>query len=474
MINALRPTVVAALLLLPFSVSAAPKHLTILHFNDIHGHLEAEADGGGAARIAAIVRAVEEENRANGAETIVLFGGDAFSGTPISSEFRGGAEFDFFRLLGVDAMALGNHEFDFGIPRLEELASQAPFPVLSANTYWKGGAQRLMPPSAVLPTAPAVGLFGATTPETPRVTNPANVEALVFTDPIREAKEQVRELARSASVRIALTHLGVKRDMELARKVRGIAAIVGGHDHVAPGGYCRTVKKIPVCQTPANGRFVGRIDFEIDGNRAAYAGSTLIPVSPEAPEDPAAAELVAGYAKRLGKKYDVVVGKAATDLKRARGVFFPLGELVAEAARRAGKADAAFTNSGGIRSSLLKGPIRIRDVAEVLPFPNRIIVLPLRGDLLEEVIAFCAGRGGGAFLQVSGMSYRLEGGRPVDLLVAGQPLDRSRLYRIATVDFLSSGGDGLTMLKAIPNQTDTGILLRDAFVDLIRKKRVIP
>lgn len=462
------------LLLVSLPALGEAKHLTVLHFNDIHGHLESGKEGGGAARIASIVRTIEKENRAAGAETLVLFGGDAFSGTLLSSEFEGAAEIDFFNLLGVDAMVLGNHEFDFGRERLEALTQKASFPILSANIFLKGQDVRFARPSIVLRNGLTIDLFGLTTQETPRTTNPANVTDFSFRDPIREAKEQVRALEHDAPIRIALTHLGVKKDIALAKKVTGLAAIVGGHDHVAPQEYCRVVKKIPICQTPSNGKYVGRIDFKVDGRKAIYQGSSLMATDLSVSEDPAAATLVATYDRRLGKKYDVVVGTAAKDLRIKRGDFFPLGALVAMSALAATKAEAAFINSGGIRAPLLRGPIRLRGVVEVLPFPNRLVVLPLSGVLLERVIAHGARRGGGAFLQVAGMSYRLDGDRPIDIRVAGEPIEPGRIYHIATVDFLANGGEGLTMLAKVADRTPTDVLIRDAFVDFIKRKKVIP
>ena len=465
----------AALLALLFaspSLSAEPRRLTILHFNDLHGHLEVKPDEGGAARIASIVKRVRAENSRAGVDTLVFFGGDAFTGTLISNEYEGAAEFDFLDSLDIDAMVIGNHEFDFGVPRFEELASSAEFPILSANIFWKEDGRRFANPCAV--TKSGVGVVGLTTEQTRTSTLPENVAMLRFTSPVKAALSAMKSKECRAPVMIALTHLGVQGDIALAEKAKGFAAVIGGHDHVSPDHYCRTVNGVPVCQTPPNGRYVGRVDLTLEGNRVIESEERLIPVDGPVPQDRATASLVERYAKNLSGKYDRVVGKATEDLPMRGKGQTKLGAIVAESMRRAGQSKIAFINSTGIRAPLKKGDIRLRDLAEVLPFRNYVVVMNLSGAEIEKVLLRAIGRRGEGGLQVAGISFDVSGKKPVNIEVDGRPIARSEKYVVSTVDFLASGGSGFSILKKISDKRPTGILVRDAAAEYIKSKRVVP
>ena len=458
------------------AVQAAPTHLTILHFNDLHGHMKTDnvkgVKRGGAARIATIVGRIEKDNLARGWETLVLFGGDALSGTLISSEFTGAAEFDFLNMLGVDAMVIGNHEFDNGIPRFQELIRQASFPIVSANLYWRGSNDRLVPSSVLIEeNGLRVAILGLATKDTLITTLPSNVADIYVTDPIREAKKEMRLLKRAAPFRIALTHLGVDEDVRLAKKVRGLSAVVGGHDHVKPDKYCRTVRRIPVCQTPAYGYYVGRLDFEIDDKKVRYLGSELIPVTSEVAENTRVARMVRSYDRRLSKKYDRIIGRATQDFYSERGRQTDLGKIIAGAIRWKTGAEIAFINNGGIRAPLKKGPIRLRDIVAINPFSNRLVTLDVSGRHLKKILEHGIKHGHGALLQVAGMTYEVTKGKPTNIQVGGSPLDPGRVYSAATVDFLAEGGLDFNTLKNLQCR-QANILIHDAVVDYIKHKRV--
>lgn len=465
-------------LLITLPALAAPKHVTILHFNDFHGHLEPDVEDGvargGAARIATIVSDIEKENRARGWETFVLFGGDAFTGTLISSEFRGAAEFDFLNMLGLDAFVVGNHEFDNGLPRFQELIAEVKYPIVSANISWRANDERMMPATALLTKDDVtLALLGLTTEETAVSTHPSNVRDLRFSDAIKEAKREMRRLKKLSPFRIALTHLGVEGDIRLAKKVRGFIAVIGGHDHVSPDEYCRLVRRVPVCQTPPNGCFIGRLDFSIDEKKIDYLGSQLIPVTADVTEDRAVKRMIAHYTRKLSKSFDRVIARSAETLTPSREQRTRLGTLVAEAMRSKTGAEVAFVNSGGIRAPLKSGPVRVRDVLTILPFRNRLITFDVTGAQLETILAHGIEHGGGAFPQVAGIDYEIVDDRPTGITIEGRPMERKRTYRAVTVDFLVDGGDGYGMLKGLSNAYDTSILVSHAFADYLREQRVL-
>jgi 2',3'-cyclic-nucleotide 2'-phosphodiesterase (5'-nucleotidase family) len=456
---------------------AGPLYLTILHFNDIHGHLEEKCTEnkckGGGARIAAIVKQIEKENAAKGWHTFLLFGGDAFSGTLISSEFKGEAEFRFFNLVGVDAMVIGNHEFDFTLPVLEKRIKQAQFPVLSANIFFKDTNKLLALPIYTISGGDelSIGLIGITTKHTPKLTNPINVKELSFRDHEKSARPYLDDL-KNTDVRIALTHMGVDADVKFAKTMRDFDAVIGGHDHIRPGEYCRTVRRIPVCQTPANGQYLGRVDFEIDNGKAKLINYQLIALTDKIEKDKEAQALISEYEKMVGKKYDAVIGRALDNFNPVRGEETNIGDLVSDALRWAAKSDVAFINSGGIRSPIKRGPIKKKDVMEALPFDNYVVKMMIPGSKLRRIFDLSVSGEEGSFLQVSGVSFKISGRKAADIKINGEPLDPEKDYSAATLDFLANGGSGYTILKKIQYE-QTGMLARDAVMNYISERKTI-
>ena len=171
-----------------------PKHLVIVGINDVHGALLAAAAPrslsawtsdpvGGAEWLGGWMDAIRRDARDRGGEALLIDAGDAFQGTLISNQFQGRSVVDAFNALGVAAAAVGNHEFDFGLPVLLERMQQARYPILSANVFKKGTRERpdWAKPSVLLDVRGLkVGVIGLTTVDTPTVTNPLIVQDLEF------------------------------------------------------------------------------------------------------------------------------------------------------------------------------------------------------------------------------------------------------------------------------------------------------
>nr|HPM40980.1 5'-nucleotidase C-terminal domain-containing protein [bacterium] len=452
--------------------------LTILHFNDFHGKFEADENAkgpaGGAARLVSVLRKAEKESAKRGCDTYVLFGGDAYSGSLISSEFKGKAERRFLNFAGVDAMVLGNHDFDYGLAGVKALVKESSFPVISANVYLDTGPSLLLPTAVLGPKgASAVVLLGLTSAETPLLTSAKNVDGLVFKDPIDEAKRREDEMKWMAPIKIALTHMGVAADEKLAGEVKTFDAVIGGHDHVFSENYCRLIGKTPVCQTPAYGKYVGEVRFAIGPSGAKFEGSRLIPVDASVPEDPAVAAMVKEYADAIKRKFDSVVGEASADIKRLREDRpHAMGVLVADSFREAGKAYAGLIINGAVRANIAKGPVRLKDAAAVLPFESQVVVLSLTGAALLKVLAHGVKRAGASFPQVAGITFDVVGDLPKNVKVKGKPINLKAKYKLAVDDFVADGGEGFDMLKGLPRK-DTGIITRDALAGYIEKRKVI-
>ena len=215
--------------------------ITILHTNDHHGRFWKNRDGeyGMAAR-KTLIDEIRAEVKAAGGHSLLLDGGDVNTGVPESDTQDAEPDFRGVAALGYDAMAVGNHEFDKPLATLKKQIAWAGFPVLSANIYDKNSGERVFSPYTLFNLGGVkVAVMGMTTADTYKLVSPENVKNIEFRPTSEEAKRLVPELRQKADVVIAATHMGhyddgdsgsaAPGDVEMARAVKGIDLIIGGH-----------------------------------------------------------------------------------------------------------------------------------------------------------------------------------------------------------------------------------------------------
>ncbi|HEY2995380.1 MAG TPA: 5'-nucleotidase C-terminal domain-containing protein [Methylomirabilota bacterium] len=459
--------VLAAVLLLaacaaplrPLHVAAPESHLTLLQVNDVYV-LEPVDEGrrGGLARLATLVKRIRRENPA----TLVAVAGDIVSPSEASMLLRGEQMIASLNAVGVDLATFGNHEFDFGPTILAQRMRESAFTWVSANVLDRrsgqpfGGARREV---TLTLGGVRVGLFGLTTPETARTSNPGpDVE---FRDPIATARAVSGEMRRNGvQLIVALTHQHMAADRALAAAPGvEVDVVLGGHEHEP---LVAEERRTLVTKAGSDARYLVQVDlwFAADG-RLRERSWAFHEVSARIPDDPDVARIVGAYAERLGRELDVVVGRTSTPLEARRTPLRTqesnLGDFVADAMRARLKTDVALMNGGGIRSDRIvsPGPITRRDIASLLPFGNVVVVLELSGRQLRDALEFGLAqrdREGGGFLQVSGMRLAFDPSRPagarlVDAQVGDAPLDAERRYSVAVLDYLARGGDGFTAFR---------------------------
>jgi len=494
-----------------------PFNITILHTNDIHGRLENVIKGdNGIARIATLVEQIRDEAALEGRFVLLLDAGDATHGTLLANYFEGEPVIDVMNAMGCDAMEIGNHDFNYGQAGLAERAAQADFPLLCANVVENATG---MVPSYLEPYVikevggRRIAIFGLITPETPWVTHPKNVVGLTFLDPIETAKQLVPKLRPKADVIIALTHIGYPMDRDLAENVEGISVIVGGHSHTKidiPEKVGDTI----IVQAWEYGKVLGRLDLTLSvqslpdahdqrwhrWHRSAVTSFSggLIPNTTSIPRDPAVQGIIDNYLAILGVEMGRVVGRTLVDLDGRRwSAPIPglqgirreeknVGNLVADMMRWAseGEAQIAFNNGGGIRWHKLfpAGDITYKDVYDLLPFANTLVMMDLTGSQIREALEISvknthlqgSATEFGGFLQISGFTYKYDnslpvGSRVVEVLVGGVPLDDAAVYRVATNDFTAAGGDGYIVLTGGTNFVNTGRYLSEYMVEYLQQ-----
>jgi 5'-nucleotidase / UDP-sugar diphosphatase len=470
----------------------APVPVTVLFFNDLHGHLlpfeiksgEGRQEVGGIARMAAVIRDIRAQNSRKGVRTLVLVAGDILQGTPLSTVFRGEPDVECLNAMGVDAVTVGNHEFDFGLENFRRLQARTAFPFLSANVVEKKSGRPLCRSSLTLPLTDdlAVTVVGVTTEELLTTTLPANVAALGVSGSVSSVQEAY-DRVRSRGPVVLLSHSRHRTDREIAAALPELAAVIGGHDHLLLSPY-RQAGPVPIFQAFEKGRYLGRIDFVVDAvsRKAVLVDHAYIPITDKIAPDPQVAAIVAAWQERLGGRFREVIGRAKTFLDGERGRIrhgeTALGNFVADIMREHTGARIALVNAGAMRTSIKEGPVTVEDVFKTVPFANELVVMELTGAEIDAVLqrAVSGSRedNDGGFLQVSGLAFEVHGRLAANVRVGPdrQPLQPETVYRVAIPDFLAAGGDNYTMLKGKPH-LQTGLPLRELIVDTIRRRGVV-
>lgn len=491
----------------------APFPLTIIHTNDEHSHHDPNSAGdGGIARQASVIAQIRAAVR----NTILVDGGDRFTGTLYHQQYRGQDNAQLMNMLGYEAMTPGNHEFDDGPDTLAAFINAVDFPVVSANITVSDDSPLagLMVPYAVLEVnGQQIGIIGLTTAETPILSSPG--DGVTFSDAYAADVQTVADelTAQGINKIVLLTHLGFGVDVDLAAQISNVDVIVGGHSHTLLGNaYTAAEFPYPAEATSASGEpvvivqagggsslYLGRLDtvFDSAGVLTNWSGDSIF-MSRFITPDPLVDALLDELSGPIEALKATEIGSSSVFLDGDRAVCRAaecnLGNLIADAMRSETGAQLAITNGGGIRSSIpigadtpedltLETPmiVTLGDVLTVLPFGNLTATFGLSG--ADVVAALENGvsqveSGAGRFPQVSGLRYTFDpaaapGSRIVSVEVQGadgsfSPIDPEAMYTVASNDFMRGGGDGYSMFRDnAVNPYDFGRPLDQVLADYI-------
>lgn len=467
----------------PASARKPEVSLKFLHLNDTHGHIIPYIDKSvdpvhpvsGAEYLA---KMIELERAENPGGTILLSAGDMFQGTPISNLFHGRPVIEAMNYLKYDAMTLGNHEFDWGRKVLDSMIASFSFPVVSANIFEHGrrSMKGVKPYVMIRKKGIKIAVIGITTPETVYTTKPGNLSGLRFEAPEKVLPALIRKVrAKGASLVVVLSHIGLDEDRELARNVKGIDIIIGGHSHTVVQDPLIESGTI-IVQAGSYGHYLGVLDVTFDPsskklvNHTTKNGLKLVSPGQVKEFDPKLAAIVDTYEKQVKSEFSKVIGTAEVDLTRQPSKESNLGNLVADAMREAAGADIALQNGGGLRADIPSGPITLEAIFNTLPFDNLLVSMDLSGtdirELLEKSIL------SEKMLQISGLTVEYDmagtsGSKVRTALIGGKPVEPDSTYRVATNDFLSVGGDQFLSFRKGKNVV-FGSPIRDLVVEYIR------
>lgn len=482
--------------------------VVILYENDVHCHVD------GYARVSAMKKA--EAEAGNG--VLLLSSGDFVSGGPLGAISKGGYIASIMNACGYDAVAPGNHEFDFGAGRMEELASMLKAEVLCCNFENLQGDSLVFSPYRIFERGcRRIAVIGVATPSSFVTSTPAAFQdrdgnfiySLHSDDICRIVQSYVDEVRdKGAEKVLLLSHLGDESSTgaitspELIAGTSGIDAVLDGHAHnLIPARWLENKDGVSTLLTSTGSYFenIGKLTIFPDGSMKTEMVSTSSCTAAD-PEAAAVSEAVQSEYERISCRY---IGENKAYLAAgnedgpnlARREETGLGDFCADAMRAVAGSDIAICGGGSIRSGLAEGGITFNDIFRVFPFMNNVAVAEVSGqtvlDALEYAVSLCPADFGG-FLQVSGLGFTVDlqtvspaavdGNRLFtgfsgpqrrirDVMVETDgsflPIDPSATYTVAGSTYiLRDRGDGFTMFGS--RVTDLGILDVDVLETFIK------
>ncbi|MBN1203679.1 MAG: bifunctional metallophosphatase/5'-nucleotidase [Myxococcaceae bacterium] len=470
------------------SEPAETVRIDLLHLNDVYQFTPLEQGRvGGLARVSTLRKRLLAKSE----HTLTLFAGDTLAPSVESiievdgKPLQGQQMIDAWNALGVDYAVPGNHDFDFGDTVLRERIKASRFPWLASNIFdnhtgrpFEGLHDYLLLQLGGV----KVGLFGLLLPDTEvssSVSQDTNIRDICST--ARPIVSRLR--AQGATVIIALTHLDLEQDRELAR-CAPVDVIIGGHEHERIEDRSTGV---PIFKVAADGVELGHVTLEVNGRSGALRKLDweVLPVTSAVPEDPAFLEAMKRYAPLIAELSEPV-GHPPVPLEARKAAVRSqetnLGSLVADALRAAAGTDVALVNGGAIRGDTVfpAGELTRREMLSIFPYRDQLVRLQVSGATLLAALENAVSKSAedaepGRFLQVSGLRFAFDPSRPrgqrvLCATVAGKPLSPAATYSLATLSFLAGGKDGYEMFRGLPSSAalQEGRTPRDVLSDALR------
>ncbi|PNS20163.1 hypothetical protein CAC42_5613 [Sphaceloma murrayae] len=474
--------------------------LTYFHINDVHAHLDefrasqgtdcqpAQGCVGGYARVKTVLNDLRPKTQ----NSLFLNAGDEFQGTLFYNFYKGEKTAEVLNQMGVDAMTLGNHEFDGGDDELAAFLANLTFPVVSANIQSTNPILNSTIKPYVIFDKYELAVIGVTIDST-SLSNPGN--GTTFADPISTVQATIDHIKATTKINriAALTHIGYDEDQRLAAETTGLSLIMGGHSHTplgnitgSQGPYPTIVKnkdgdEVFVVTAYRWGEYLGYIDLKYDscGKILEYRGAPIRLTNATIPE-PKLFNQIKGWRAPFEAFAAEVVGETQVELVQntCQSQECTLGDFMSDAMlayRRNASENVAFAiiNAGGIRATIDVGPVTRGEVLTAFPFGNAIVELTRSGQeiwtVLEGIVSRVNqvnGRPVTSFFQVS-TGIKIEynpnnavGSRLVAVTIGDAPIDLAANYDFVTLDYLAGGGDNFF-------QTSTDFITLDLQADVL-------
>ncbi len=501
--------------------------ITLLGTTDTHGHLLAWDDltnkpvNGGLAKIATLIQQV----RASAPNVLLLDSGDTTEGTPMAYYFAEkdttvpNPEIAAFNALHYDAMAVGNHEFNFGETEMWKAKRESHFPWLAANlkeTY-TSGVPYIQPYIIKKIAGVRVGIVGFVTPGVPRWEIPSHYRGYTFEPIVDAARRVIPQVRAKCDLLVVIIHSGIDRNpktgqifssdlvgvnenatWELAQEVPGIDVILYGHTHEEMPEL--TVNGVLLTQAKNWGGSLARVDVALQGTaekgwHVIAKHSTTIHPTPDTPEDSAIVKLLEPYREKVEKYLDTPLD---TNDKALSGSFSryepdPLVDLIQRVQLRDAHADVSLATLFIPSVHVAAGTITIRDAFGIYPYENTLYAVEMTGAQLKDALEHAASffpawpNASGRPLRLpgydadaaEGVSYEMDltqpvGGRIVNLMYHGKPLAADQKLRVAINNYRYTGGGGYSVFQGLPVVYRSHEEVRDLIIDYLEKTKEFP
>jgi 2',3'-cyclic-nucleotide 2'-phosphodiesterase/3'-nucleotidase len=514
--------------------AAAPARVqvVILSTTDLHGNIYPidyytnKPDGRGLAKLATVIKQTRKENP----NLLLLDSGDTIQGTPLEyiHNKRNNTPPDPMMLamnaLKYDAMAVGNHEYNFGLKVLEKARREASFPWLSSNTYRAGTNETAYDPYIIKEVGGVrIGILGLTTPGIPNWENPQNYAGLEFHETVSEAKKWVPILREKERVDLVVVsmHMGIEEDLRtgelnpssvpnenaavrIAREVPGIDVILMGHTH-------REISSLyinGVLLTQANywGKHLARVDIYLErgeGNdgrwRVVAKSARTTPMDERVKPDEEILALAKPYDDETQAWLSRVIGQSSAELtaKDARFQDSAILDLIQRVQLEAGSADVSMTAAFNSEARIPKGDVTVRDIAGLYVYENTLVTLEVTGRQLKDALehsakyflSYVPGKRPSDLVDdkipsynfdiAEGVTYDLDITKPVgdriqNLKFKGKPLLPTQKLKLVTNNYRVNGGGGYTMYKGAPVVYKSSDEIRELIINWVERNKTVP
>ena len=429
----------ALALLVCAPLAAEIRSLTILHTNDLHARLTPLEDRqGGFAYLAAEIR----RERANCSDCILLFAGDLVQGSPVSTIFHGLPVYEIANLFGFDAATLGNHEFDYGWMQVRKFIQTANYPMVSANLVGAAGQLFTSQPYAILNVNKLrVAVIGAMTDTLRELSQPQLLGEWHTLPVVATARKYAAELEAKSDLVVLLGHITGQEETEFLNTAPEIPVLVTGHIHSGLDQAESHDGRVLV-RVKGYGVELGRLELKVDTEKKAPVSWTWKRI----PVDSSKIEPAADVTREVKRWEDEVAARVDQPLAVSKRQFtnVEVKGLIERAMRDETGADFAFMNLGGVRDIVPQGQLKVRNIWDIMPFDNTVVVGTFKG-------------------------------RELPLVVLGdRKVDPDREYTLAVSNFTAEnqGTAGNLRTTGLKFPHEVG-LLRDMLVDWFRKQKVI-
>lgn len=424
---------------------------------------------GGIAHLSTLIRNIRRDE-----PNVFLFdAGDIFTGA-LSRLTDGALMFEFMITMGYDAMAIGNHEFDYGEAVMARQKSRVPFPVLGANLFYKDTTHPYSQPHAIIERngvrVGVIGVLGQDAASTAVARD--HIDELDVTDPVEAVQQSVDELRDDVDLIVLLTHQGhtapmqtdaevdprlardIEKDIALSDSVVGIDVHFGGHADAGTWSPVVSPKNgTLIMQTFGQATYLGFLQLTLDGDTRAIKSYTgkLIPVDTD--------NLVADpLIERKNRSYraqypDIteVVGQTAARLNRRYFDESDIGNLHADIMVDMTGAQIGLMHPGGIRKDFPQGDIEVVDILDTNPFVDPTMVIEVSGAQLKAAMeqSFTHLRG---LMQVSNLDVVYDTSKPerqrlVSLKYDGNEVQDDDSFNVVVAGIIARGGDHYEMFR---------------------------